>query len=734
MSLPLLPGNSFSKTLGVEKFNKSHHFDTRNDIPMAVGEFKPGIGGVPLPGQKKKLHSVFPVGKGEAAPAWVAFDRKVLNFSGYFLENVHITKNDEQFRIRKVKVYFYLEDDSVQVNEPQIENSGIPQGTLIRRHRVPLPPPNDSKFYTVDYFNVGNELQMYGRTFKLTACDSFTRNFLEQMGVEVGAQSEVPVDPHQATRQKMIDAMQPLRPMERIDTLKQFLDHDRQVLRFGCYWDDRGIDDYGNEEGEIREMMLHYFLGDDTIEIRDIIRPNAGRDAIPVFVRRCKLPRQGHRLHQPGVETDRTVLNVCSSRHLLDSLKTGAFHEDYYTDADLQIGNVINVWGRPLKLVSCDEFTKSYYNSKYGVEKFNFQPNLAAPKPESIPSKIVPPYNGFGSEEDSLCSCAGLIPKPPQRDFKKFMERDRDGMASHVLRFVAVMDTNYSVDMSRRFIVSFYLSDDTIAVFEPPQRNSGVLGGKYLERGRVKLSGQEIFKSELTKYYTASDFYVGAKLMFNDITFIIVGADEYALTYMEANPTEFHNSNLANIESKIKSKSCDVDMDSIKGAFAAADNGKGAVPFVTMKGLLAQFDLNDHEILTIARKYAQQDATKNDIEKTKSLVQEKLRKETFEDFVRLLEAFEYEDIDKSGKLTMRRVKIVCKAFKIPISADRLDVLLDHFTMDGQTDYAQFVDSINWRENPTEPCNPEDLACNLQEAVDIPAQHPVAYNKILSILS
>jgi len=44
------------------------------------------------------------------------------------------------------------------------------------------------------------------------------------------------------------------------------------------------------------------------------------------------------------------------------------------------------------------------------------------------------------------------------------------------------------------------------------------------------------------------------------ITFIIVGADEYALTYMEAHPTEFHNSNLANIESKIKSKSCDVDM------------------------------------------------------------------------------------------------------------------------------------------------------------------------------
>ena len=182
---------------------QSHHFDTRNNVPMAVGEFKPGIGGSPLPGQKKKLHSVFPIGDGEAAPAWVAFDRKVLNFSGYFQviqtmsirvtisycqENVHITKNDEQFRIRKVNVYFYLEDDSVQVNEPSIENSGIPQGTLINRHRVPLPPPDDHKFYTVEYFNVGNELQMYGRTFKLTNCDSFTANFLQKTGVTVSIQ------------------------------------------------------------------------------------------------------------------------------------------------------------------------------------------------------------------------------------------------------------------------------------------------------------------------------------------------------------------------------------------------------------------------------------------------------------------------------------------------------------------------------------------------------------------
>jgi len=33
--------------------------------------------------------------------------------------------------------------------------------------------------------------------------------------------------------------MQPLRPYEKRDTLRQFLDHDRHVLRFFCAWDDQ---------------------------------------------------------------------------------------------------------------------------------------------------------------------------------------------------------------------------------------------------------------------------------------------------------------------------------------------------------------------------------------------------------------------------------------------------------------------------------------------------------------
>ena len=36
----------------------------------------------------------------------------------------------------------------------------------------------------------------------------------------------------------MKESMQPLRPYEKEDTLKQFLQYDRRVLRFYCLWDD----------------------------------------------------------------------------------------------------------------------------------------------------------------------------------------------------------------------------------------------------------------------------------------------------------------------------------------------------------------------------------------------------------------------------------------------------------------------------------------------------------------
>jgi len=62
----------------------------------------------------------------------------VLNFSAYFQEPVVEDKN-ENYRIRKCTIYFYLEDGTLHILEPRIQNSGIPQGVFLKRHLVPKP-------------------------------------------------------------------------------------------------------------------------------------------------------------------------------------------------------------------------------------------------------------------------------------------------------------------------------------------------------------------------------------------------------------------------------------------------------------------------------------------------------------------------------------------------------------------------------------------------------------------
>ena len=48
-------------------------------------------------------------------------------------------------------------------------------------------------------------------------------------------------------------------------------------------------------------------------------------------------------------------------------LQTGAINTEYYSDVDLTLGGVVNVWGRKILLCDCDEFTKQYYKTKYGI-------------------------------------------------------------------------------------------------------------------------------------------------------------------------------------------------------------------------------------------------------------------------------------------------------------------------------------------------------------------------------
>lgn len=212
--------------------------------------------------------------------------------------------------------------------------------------------------------------------------------------------------------------MQPLRPYDKKDTLMQFLKHDGEVLRFYCIWDDSE-----SECGDRRKMVLHYFLADSTVELREVLPPNSGRDQPAIFLRRQKLPKDVRSfVTQPGGESPRTVLNVfgssiADSRHILDNLKTGSVSKEFYTEDDFQIGAEVFAFGRKLFLYDCDEFTKRFYREHFGME--DFQPIHIDEPTFKLPEMEMPPPTGFGNDDDSLASCRRIVPMPSLKKMSK---------------------------------------------------------------------------------------------------------------------------------------------------------------------------------------------------------------------------------------------------------------------------------------------------------------------------
>jgi hypothetical protein len=123
---------------------------------------------------------------------------------------------------------------------------------------------------------------------------------------------------------------------------------------------------------------------------------------------------------------------------------------------------------------------------------------------------------------------------------KKMFKQDM-----HILRFESKLISTEPDDESRRFIVSFYCGDDTIQVYEVCDKNSGRIGGKFMER---KKHSNPISNH----YYNERDFLLGHTIFLGGFKFQLMKADEYTEKYMEDNPDVFPQSSLNSVIAKIK--------------------------------------------------------------------------------------------------------------------------------------------------------------------------------------
>jgi len=601
--LPKLPGYTVSlpQSLGDKSFKKgqtlSYINGYANESPQPVvddiGALKAEIAATQAKlGATGGVASTSRTDSPSKLPQWVEHDRKVLRFYGYFKESV-VESNMENHRVRKVILYYYLEDDSMHVAEPRLDNSGIPQGVFIKRHKVTR---EDGSFFNPDDFTVGGEVSIYGRTFFLVDADNFTREYMAARGKEQGGALPYPEDPvdgfrttfglHKktgsggpgATTQRMDDFKYYMearlgKPSHLLssDRLRQFLENNKKVLRFWCIWDDRD-----NMYGDRRPYVLHYFLEDDTVEILEVHDSNNGRDPFPKFLNRGPLPKGNTRIIGVGVQPRK---------------------EHCYQPDDIRLGMYITVHNRTFLVHDCDTFTRIWYKDNLGFTDDELSTvEVKEPLPGQ-PKPAVPPFNGYGTLEDSLQNCMSLVPKPPKRDMHKLMNKDKI-----ILRFtVRMVDTethkHSPIDLARRFVLSYFMMDDTVQIFEPPQRNSGIAGGKFLERSKV-------FKPSSEDIYTYTDLYVGSQVQVHNRDFELMEADEYTYTYMENNKHIFV---MADHEILLKSlrAQCAGREESVRTAFIAADaGGSGSLAGGALEAAMAAAGLKftRHQAIALKRK------------------------------------------------------------------------------------------------------------------------------------
>lgn len=64
-------------------------------------------------------------------PTYVMLDKQVLKFFAYTKESV-VESRLENYRIRKVHIFYYLVDKSIMIVEPKQVDSGVPQGAFFK--------------------------------------------------------------------------------------------------------------------------------------------------------------------------------------------------------------------------------------------------------------------------------------------------------------------------------------------------------------------------------------------------------------------------------------------------------------------------------------------------------------------------------------------------------------------------------------------------------------------------
>ncbi|RHY59883.1 hypothetical protein DYB38_012489, partial [Aphanomyces astaci] len=251
-------------------------------------------------------------------------------------------------------------------------------------------------------------------------------------------------------------------------------------------------------------------------------------------------------------------------------------------------------------LIDCDEFTRAFYLDTHGITQ---ESQTLLGEPAAVRVDAPEP-------DDSILR--PLLQKSERKAISKPLGVDQ------CLRFRAKFASPPDdIQANRRFILSFYLLDATLAIFEPHVPNSGRLGGKFLDRQSYKLH-----QPPGNRFVRAGDLVVGGTLQLHftpSQTFMLLEADDQTLTYCEDHPEEFPHANidlvLRHVVSQLVTQS--TSLRHVFRAQASLEDGKNlrqvtpqAFDHVLRHRIHLQ--LHPHEELTLRRRYGRPTSEQQD--------------------------------------------------------------------------------------------------------------------------
>lgn len=547
-------------------------------------------------------------------PKWITNDRQVLRFYGFFREKVQENGHDT-LRTRRVVLCFYLSDCAISISEPRIANSGMAQGEFMKR--TVATKPNGSSF-TPEDFRIGGELRLYGRVFHIVDCDDATRTYYEEaIGRPLESSRRYP-DDHSSHADEIEAIKTKLRAKttaiveSKAEAVRKFHENSQKVLRFYLSWQDPHP-----LYPETRKYILHYYLCDDTIEIVEPKeeRERVGRGHFAVLLSRRRV-----------MKDDKMMAIQALPEHPKGRL---------LTDRDLRCGEWVYIFSRKFLLEDCDPFTRDYYLETHGVtqEKYEPPPTVAEDKPSKW--KLFQPTKGAtgGTRGSNQSNSNGFSSAMLQRleahvqdnEAKTSKFYQSDALDKKQLRFRARFHGLKKDDMNshREFTLTYFLEDDTLSVFEPRVKNSGVTGGRFLDRGRFRkcfdsenggTASRENQKERSA--YCASDFYIGAIVRFEfspTQRLELIEADQQTLSYCESHPDLFPYSSVRMILQQLvqllarKQKCPDLRCECRN----LDRKGKRAITVDDFKRVLQTLDLypqlNAQQLVTLCRKFSWQE-------------------------------------------------------------------------------------------------------------------------------